>query len=302
MESQATPLNDNSPLRVSEILIDGSRRLLAAGIESARLDAELLLGHLLQKSREQLLSDVRLRLGNAERQRFYRLLERRIEGEPVAYITGHQEFWSRNFRITTDVLIPRPETECLVEVALKLADDWRETLKILDLGTGSGAIAVALAGELPCAEVFATDISPAALIVAQVNAAKNGVADNVHFLQGDLFGALAEARGEFHLIVSNPPYIRRDDMARLPREVSRWEPRGALDGGLDGLDCYRRLAAECFVYLRPDGAVITEIAADMADAVKALFSEAGAAGVKVYPDYSGRDRIVVARPAASRKN
>ena len=301
MESQATPLNDNSPVQVSDVLIEGARRLLTAGIESARLDAELLLGHLLQKRREQLLTDVRLQLGNGEQQRFHRLLGRRIEGEPVAYITGHQEFWSREFRITTDVLIPRPETEYLVEVALKLAADWRGTLKILDLGTGSGAIAVALAGELPRAEIFATDISPAALTVARVNAAKNGVADNVHFLEGDLFGALAEARGEFHLIVSNPPYIRRDDMARLPREVGRWEPRSALDGGIDGLDCYRRLAAESFVYLRPDGAVISEIGADMAEAVKGLFCEAGAK-VEVYRDYSGRDRVVVARPGAAPKN
>lgn len=301
MESQATPLNDNSPLRVSEILIDGARCLLAAGIESARLDAEVLLGHLLQKKREQLLTDARLPLSNDEKQMFHCLLARRIEGEPVAYITGRQEFWSKEFRITPDVLIPRPETECLVEIALKFASDWREPLKILDLGTGSGAIAVALAGELPNAEIFATDISSAALTVAKMNAVENRVAATVRFLEGDLFGALAEMRGEFHLIVSNPPYIRRDDMAGLPREVGRWEPRSALDGGIDGLDYYRRLAAESFAYLRPGGAVIIEIGADMADAVKALFSEAGA-GIEVYPDFSGRDRIVVARLTASAKN
>jgi len=301
MQSQAIPLNDRAQLRLADVLIEGARRLLAAGIESARLDAELLLGHMLRKSREGLLSDARLALGESEQRRYQDLLARRIEREPVAYITGRQEFWSREFHVTPDVLIPRPETECLVEIALKLKDDWRETLEILDLGTGSGAIAVALAGELPTAEIFATDISLAALTVAQPNAVENGVAANVHFLEGDLFGALAETGSQFHLIVSNPPYIRRGDMAGLPPEVGRWEPRCALYGGIDGLDYYRRLAAESFAYLRPHGAVIVEIGADMADPVKALFCEARA-NVEVYPDYSGRDRVVVARPSAAAKN
>jgi release factor glutamine methyltransferase len=301
MESQVIPPNDRAQLRLADVVIDGARRLLAAGIESARLDAELLLGHVLHESREGLLSDARLALGENEQQRYQHLLARRIEREPVAYITGRQEFWSREFRVTPDVLIPRPETECLVEIALKLAGDWREPLKILDLGTGSGAIAVALAGELPTAEIFATDISPAALTVAQLNAAENGVPANVRFLDSDLFGALAETRGKFHLIVSNPPYIRRGDIASLAPEVGRWEPRSALDGGIDGLDYYRCLADESFAYLRPDGAVIMEIGADMADAVKALFRKARA-DVEIYPDYSGRDRVVVARFRGATKN
>jgi release factor glutamine methyltransferase len=301
MQSQAILLNDRAPLRIADVLIEGARRLHASGIESARLDAEILLSHLLYRSREELLIDGRISFSEEQQQIYDRLLQRRLEREPVAYITGRQEFWSKEFQVTPDVLIPRPETECLVEIALKLADHWCEPLKILDLGTGSGAIAVALAAELPRAEIFATDISPAALTVAQMNAAKNGVATTVHFLEGDLFVALAETRGEFHLIVFNPPYIRRDDMAGLPPEVGRWEPRSALDGGIDGLDFYRRLAAESFAFLRPDGAVIAEIAADMADAVKALFCEARAK-VEVYPDYSGRDRIAVARPGVAAKN
>lgn len=300
MESQATPLNDRASLRVSDVLIEGARRLLAAGIESARLDAEVLLGHSLRKRREQLLADARLPVRKDEEQVFHCLLARRIKREPVAYITGRQEFWSKEFRVTPAVLIPRPETECLVEIALKFATDEREPLKILDLGTGSGAIAVALAGELPRAEVFATDISPAALTMAQMNAAVNGVMASVHFLQGDLFGALAETGGDFRLILSNPPYIRSDDIAGLPPEVG-WEPRYALDGGIDGLDYYRRLAAESFAYLSRDGAVIVEIGADMGETVKALFCEAGA-HVEIYSDYSGRDRVVVARPGAAARN
>ena len=301
MQSQAIRLNDNSALRVADVLIEGARRLLAAGIESARLDAEVLLGHLLCRSREELLIDGRIPLSEEQQQTYDGLLQRRSEREPVAYITGRKEFWSKEFRVTPEVLIPRPETECLVEIALKLAGTWREPLKILDVGTGSGAIAIALAGELPGAEIFATDISPAALTVARLNAAENGVAVKVHFIEGDFFGALAETGVKFHLLVSNPPYIRRGDIAGLPPEVGRWEPPCALDGGVDGLDYYRRLAAESFAYLRPGGAVIVEIGADMADPVKALFCEA-TADVEVCPDYSGRDRVVVARLRATTKN
>ena len=301
MQSQVIRPNDRAPLRLTDVLIEGARRLLAGGIESARLDAELLLGHLLGKSREELLIDARISLSEGQRQSYERLLTCRLEGEPAAYIIGCQEFWSREFRITPAVLIPRPETECLVEIALKLAINWREPLRILDLGTGSGAIAIALGCELPQAEIFATDISAAALDLAQMNADVNGVAANIHFLEGDLYGALAETQGKFHLIVANPPYIRRGDMAGLPPEVGRWEPRNALDGGIDGLDYYRRLAAESFAYLRPDGAVIMEIGADMANPVKALFCEARA-DVEIYPDYSGRDRVVVARPGTAAKN
>jgi len=301
MESQATPLSDRAPLRVAQVLIEGARRLLAAGIESARLDAEVLLGHLLSRSREELLIHGRIPVSEEQLQIYDRLLQRRLEREPVAYITGRQEFWSKEFRVTPDVLIPRPETEGLVEVALKLAEDWREPLHILDLGTGSGAIAVALAGELPQAKIFATDISPAALKVARMNAAESSVAAKIRFLEGDLFGALAGTGAEFHLIISNPPYIRRGDMAGLPPEVGRWEPRSALDGGIDGLDFYRRLAAESFAYLRPGGAVIVEIGADMAVSVKALFCKAGAK-VEIYPDYSGADRVIMARPGAAAQN
>ncbi len=299
MENPAIPLNDRAPERVAEALLAAARRLLAGGIESARLDAELLLGHALGKSRAELLRDARQALGQAERQSYQVLLARRLEREPVAYITGRQEFWSRELRVTPEVLIPRPETECLVESALRIAGGRRAPLHILDLGTGSGAIAIALAAELPQAEIFAADISSAALCIARLNAAANGVAARIHFLRGDLFGALGPSAEKFDLIVSNPPYIRSGDLADLAPEVSRWEPRGALDGGSDGLDFYRRLAAESFAHLSPGGAVVVEIGAAMGDQVKSLFAGARA-GVEIGRDYSGRDRVVVARPGAAK--
>jgi release factor glutamine methyltransferase len=303
MENQTTPANKAMPRRVSEVLLTGARRLLAAGIESGRLDAELLLGHVLGMRREQLVIGASLPLSQEQWHSYESILLRRLDAEPTAYITGRQEFWSKDFCVTPDVLIPRPETECLVEVALKLAADWHEPLRILDLGTGSGAIAIALAGELPKAEIFATDISHAALMVARQNAAMHGVAGQIHFLQGDLFEAIRKVGAKFHLILSNPPYIRRGEIAELAPTVSRWEPRGALDGGPDGLDYYRRLAAAALEYLLPNGAVIVEIGADRGVSVRALFANAAACvDATIDQDYSGQDRIVVARHLALLEN
>ena len=303
MENQTTPANNAMPRRVSQVLLTGARRLLAAGIESSRLDAELLLGHVLGMSREQLVIGASMPLSQEQWQSYESILLRRLDAEPTAYITGRQEFWSKNFCVTPDVLIPRPETECLVEVALTLAADWHEPLRILDLGTGSGAIAIALAGELPKAEIFATDISYAALIVARQNAAMHGVAGQIHFLQGDLFEAIRKVGAKFHLISSNPPYLRRGEIAELAPTVSRWEPHGALDGGPDGLDYYRRLAAVAMEYLLPNGAVIVEIGADMGVPVRALFADAAACvDATIDQDYSGQDRIVAARHRASLEN
>lgn len=298
MENQTTPANEAVPRRVSQVLLTGARGLLAAGIESGRLDAELLLGHVLGMSREQLVIGASMSLSQQQWQEYESILLRRLAAEPTAYITGRQEFWSKDFRVTPDVLIPRPETECLVEVALKLAAKWPEPLRILDLGTGSGAIAIAVAGELPKAEIFATDISHAALVLARQNAARHGVAGQIHFLQGDLFEAIRKVGAKFHLILSNPPYIRRGEIAELAPTVSRWEPHGALDGGPDGLDYYRRLAAEAIDYLLPNGAIIVEIGADMGVSVRALLANA-ATGIDatIDQDYSGQDRIVVAHRA-----
>ena len=284
--------------------MQGVRRLLGAGIDSARLDAELLLGCALGMSREELMIAATRKVSVAESDRYEDLLRRRLNREPLAYITGQQEFWSLGFLVSGDVLVPRPETEILVERALKhLATiNNREAPRILELGTGSGAIAVALASELPQAEIVATEIAPAALEIARRNASRNGVSNAIRFLQGDLFTALdQELEKDFDLILSNPPYIPRGEIAHLEAEVSRWEPRAALDGGVDGLDFYRRIIEEAPGYLRQGGAVAVEIGAAIGSLVLALFRNNPAYGdTRVYQDYSGRDRVVIARTRCGR--
>jgi release factor glutamine methyltransferase len=291
-------------VNVSGILLQGVRRLLGAGIESARLDAELLLGCVLGLSREELILAAAKNVSLAEAERYEDLLIRRVNREPLAYITGQQEFWSLNFLVSRDVLVPRPETEVLVELAVgHLAQaNNRECPRILELGTGSGAIAVALATELPRAQIVASEISPAALAIARRNASRNGVCEAMRFLEGDLFRALdQEIDNDFDLILSNPPYILRDEISTLDAEVSRWEPRAALDGGVDGLDFYRRIAEEAPAYLHQDGAVAVEIGAMMGSVVRSLFKNSAAyADIQVYQDYSGRDRVVIARTCLGR--
>jgi release factor glutamine methyltransferase len=303
MENQPITLTDALPSQLSMALFEGARRLGSGGIETGRLDAELLLGHILGLTREQLMVGANRLLTSEQREEYAGVLRRRLQREPVAYITGRQEFWSLDFNVTSDVLIPRPETERLVEIALKLGSEMSMggALRILDIGTGSGAIAIALASELPAAEIFATDVSEPALIVACGNAVKHRVSARMHFLCGDLFEAINDVKIAYDLILANPPYIRRGEIDELEPEVSEWEPRGALDGGVDGLDLYRRIAAEAFHYLRPDGAVVVEMGADMGAAVATLFESAGGyAGAEICQDYSGKDRVVVA-PKQTRK-
>jgi release factor glutamine methyltransferase len=284
--------------------MQGVRRLLGDGIDSARLDAELLLGCVLGLSREELILAAAKNVSVAESDRYEDLLIRRLNREPIAYITGQQEFWSLDFLVSRDVLVPRPETELLVELAaghLATANN-RELPRILELGTGSGAIAVAVATELPQAQIVATEISPAALAIARRNASRNGVSKAIRFLGGDLFSALdQEIENDFDLIISNPPYIPRDEISKLDAEVSCWEPRMALDGGVDGLEFYRRIAEEAPGYLHQAGAVAVEIGAEMAPMVLALFKNRAAyKNIHVHQDYSGRDRVVIARTCCGR--
>jgi len=298
MEDQTAAATE-APVRVSAFLRSAAQRLVSEGIESAALDAEVLLGHVLGFSREQILVAANTPVDDVQRRTYEHLLSRRLRREPMAYITCKREFWSLDFQVSPDVLIPRPETELLVEIALTLAKGSGRAPRIVDLGTGSGAIAVALASELTGAEVIATDVSAEALAVAQRNAVRNGVAGRIRFVQGDLFAAL-EPNQRFDLIVSNPPYIRRSDIDTLMPEVSRWEPRGALDGGWDGLDYYRRIAAQGVRYLAPDGALAVEIGAGMGQAVASLFHDAApCAAVNTYNDHAGIERVVAARKVAA---
>ena len=294
--------NEAAAPRLRDQLMLGVKRLAAAGVDSPRLDAELLLAHCLAMTREQLVGAGDLPLTLAAARGFEILLGRRLQREPLAYITGKQEFWSLDFLVTPDILIPRPETERLVEVALLCAERFSATkpLRIADLCTGSGALAVSLATELPTAQFYATDISAAVLQIGRANAELHHVAERIEFFAGDLFDVQGLRRSSFDLIVSNPPYVRRADIVTLAREVSQWEPRAALDGGVDGCDFYRRIAAAAPDYLAEQGALALEIGADMASDVCAICAETGRyREIQIFQDYAGRDRVVLARAGKS---
>jgi release factor glutamine methyltransferase len=288
------------PLTIREALRDATALLSGAGIDGARLDAEVLLADALGCDRSKLFLRAEQPIAARALEQFRSLLARRASGEPVAYITGRREFWSRDFLVTPAVLVPRPETELLVETAIGLFEAESQILdlklKILDLGTGSGAIAVTLARELDGAEMWATDISSDALEVARSNARRHGVEEQIHFLAGSLFEPVRDRPSFFDAIVANPPYVRRDELVALPRDVRDFEPRVALDGGPDGLDFYRRIIPEAGRYLAAAGFFVVEIGADMDEEVTRLFAAAGGyAPPRLCKDYAGKDRVVCAR-------
>ncbi|HSQ55202.1 MAG TPA: peptide chain release factor N(5)-glutamine methyltransferase, partial [Gemmata sp.] len=242
--------------------------LATKGIENPRTDAQLLLGYVLGYSKVDLLVNYEQVPTEAERNRFKELIQRRVAGWPVAYLVGTRDFYSLTFEVSPAVLIPRPDTETLVLEALTFLKSRKEPT-VLDLGTGSGCIAVTIAHEKKDARVTATDVSPDALEVAKRNAARHGVADRITFLQGDLFAPLA-AGAAFDLVVSNPPYIAHNEFADLQPDVRDHEPRAALDGGPDGLSFYRRIAAGAAQFLKADGRLLLEIGSTQQEDVRAI--------------------------------
>jgi release factor glutamine methyltransferase len=297
MTTVETAIAQENPFSIRSALLWGAQVLRQAGLENSRLDAEVLLRHVLNMEKEQLCVNGDAPISAGQEAEFRGLLLRRSRREPVAYITGHKEFWSVDFFVTPAVLIPRPETELLVEVALQYARQLaiRSSVKVLDIGTGSGAISVCLAKEQAASQIFAVDISPVALDVARLNARRHGVADRIRFLAGDLFAPVKPLPETFDLIVSNPPYIRSGELSLLAPEIREWEPTVALDGGPDGLDTYRRIIEEGHSYLTTGGSIVLEIGADMASAVADLFSRSGCYGPAfVYQDYAGKDRVIAA--------
>ena len=269
-----------------------------AGIDSPELDARLLVAHALKLDHAALAAAGARVLSRGEAEAIAELGRRRLVREPVARILGVKEFWSLELRVDTATLVPRPETETVVEAALAALDAAAarsHALRIADLGTGSGALLLALLAELPQAFGVGTDVSLGALAVARGNARRLGQS-RAAFLACDMAAAL---NGPFDLVVANPPYIRSDDIAALAPEVRDFDPRSALDGGADGLDCYRSIAVTVPRLLAPGGALVVEIGAGQAQAVSALLSAAGLAGAPPRSDLNGVPRALVGRRAAA---
>lgn len=259
--------------------------LAASGLPP--IETQALAAHGLGLSRAALLADPERTIAADDARRVERLFLRRRAGEPVAYITGEREFYGLSLKITRDVLIPRPETELLVDLALDLAPAGA---RVLDLGTGSGAIAIAIAHESEAAEVWATDVAPAALALARENASRHGA--QVRFVESDWFQALAGER--FDVIVANPPYVASGD-EHLDRGDLRYEPHRALLGGADGLDCIRRIVAEARTHLIAGGWLLLEHGYDQSERVRSLLGMYGYTDVQSVPDLAGISRVTGGR-------
>jgi len=280
---------------ISSFVLHGTARLNSGPHpERARADAELLLLHLLTKDKAWLMAHLDEDLAPSKAQLYTALLERRVKGEPIQYITGETEFYGLPFRLTRDVLIPRPETEHLVEKAIALAARF-PVPHIVDIGTGSGCIAVALAHHLPSAAVTAIDLSAPALSVAEENAKRNGV--SIRFLQGDLLTPVTGQR--FDLIVSNPPYVPSSDRPTLSVEVRDYEPALALfagpDPNSDGIDIYRALIPSAFDALNPSGFLLLEIGFGQSSAIAELLTRSGFTQIEFVPDLQGILRVACAQ-------
>ena len=267
--------------------------------ETALLDAQLLVGFALGRDRLYLLTHPDEEISEEKTREIRMLSQKRRSGLPLQHITGRQEFMGLDFNVGPQVLIPRPDTEILVEEAIGDLKNF-ESPRILDIGTGSGAIAVSLAKYLPQSNVYAVDISKDALDTAKKNAVSNGVEKSIKFLLGSLFDPIEKMGEKFDAIVSNPPYIPRGDIETLQREVAAHEPRGALDGGTDGLDFYRIIAGQAQGFLKPEGRIYLEVGFDQAAEVENLLKKVKCRGQSCYnnilriKDLAGIERVVKA--------
>jgi release factor glutamine methyltransferase len=284
-------------MTVLEILNWSTHTLKDHQIENPQLNAELLLARVLNLSKEGLYADFNGQFRKEEEEALERLIERRISGEPLQYILGHQEFWSIDFKVDPCVLIPRPETEILVEQGLSILSEtslWR-TPSVLEIGTGSGAIAISLAKEVRNIYIVATDISRKALLLAKENAKSAGTLHQIEFVNGDLFGPFRSMRDQeaFDLILSNPPYIDRSEIQRLTREVRDYEPITALDGGEDGMAFYQKISSQAPSYLRRGGWLLLEFGEGQGGKVADQLERSGYfLRPQLLPDLAGIERVV----------
>lgn len=286
------------PLRILKALEYGTTFLKQNGIEDPKTESELFLGNVVNKSRAQLYLDGKEPLSFLQKKKFENFLDQRVKRKPVAYITGETEFFGLKFKITRDVLIPRPETEILVEKVLELLKKTGiKKLHIVDIGTGSGNIAIALAKNLENSVVFATDISQKALQLAAKNAILNRVDKQIKFLWGDLFSPLEKLslEGNLDCVISNPPYIKKEEFKVLPVDVRKYEPKVALLDKEDGLYFHKRIIENAFVYLKNQGLLALEVAFGQAAKVADLLLQSRKYKLlEVASDLSGIKRVVLA--------
>jgi release factor glutamine methyltransferase len=285
-------------MTIHDILNESTKALEAADIPSARLDAEVLLSFCLGCDRLEFYKNPVMTISETQLTAFRNIIARRLQWEPVAYITGRKEFWSFTLEVNSSVLIPRPDTEIIIEEALDVYRNFTSLpVRILDIGTGSGAIAIALAKEIPGAKVVATDISIAALNLAQKNAATLGLKEKIDFRQGNLFEPVD---GFFNIIVSNPPYIAANDYEELPACVKAFEPREALFAGESGLEFYEKLIYQADGYLQKNGWLLLEIGAKQEAGIRGIIEGSGFYDrIEMRKDYAGLPRVIKARSKVS---
>ncbi|MGB6877219.1 MAG: peptide chain release factor N(5)-glutamine methyltransferase [Candidatus Acidiferrales bacterium] len=295
----SAPVKIDAEVTVRSALRDAMGRLEEMRVPSFTLAAELLLMHALGRDRAWVYSHPEALLDADAARKFFELVAQRASGVPTQYLTGKQEFWGLEFEVTRAVLIPRPETEHVVEVAVERLGEQRrrENLRIADIGTGSGCIAVALAHELPGAEILATDISSAALEIARRNAERHSVSERIRFVECDLLDAAAAEGRRFDLIVSNPPYVAQAEASQLPKEVREHEPSQALFGGATGTEIYARLIAEAAQHLRSGGLLVLEIGYGALEGIRPIFDNASWKEIRVTNDLAGIPRVISAERA-----
>jgi release factor glutamine methyltransferase len=296
----ALPAPYNTLVQLRQALHSAIAQLAAAAVDEARLHAEVLVFHVLHCDRAYLFAHPERELTSSEQSQYEQLVARRAAGEPLQYLTGHQEFWKADFLVTPAVLIPRPETEHLIEAVLDLVRHFAlgPRLKLIDVGTGSGAIAITLARELPEAEVHAVDLSPEALEIARLNADRlvtENLGTRVHFAQSDVLASMVRD-ASFDFVVSNPPYVGRNEADKVQEVVKHYEPPMAVFAGDDGLDVIRRLIPQAWEALRPGGWLLIEIGYTQSEAVRALL--VGWHSVHTVADLAGIPRVIVARKPA----
>ncbi len=284
----------HAPWTTLRLLTTTTQWLKERRVDAPRLAAERLLAHVLGCKRVDLYLDTERPLAESELAPYRELVRGHATGKPLQYLVGETEFMGLRFHTDARALIPRPETEILVDLLVKQWSASSRPLRVLELGTGSGAIAVSLAALVPHVEVWSTEVSPATAALAHANAQRNDVAERVHVLVMDRFVALsADLAGGFDAVVSNPPYVRTDELDGLPAGVRDHEPWVALHGGADGLEFHRTLCTQGAEFLASGGTLAVEIGSQQGAAVRTLFEEAGLHGVRVVQDYAGLDRVVL---------